>query len=156
MKKEPESAVAGDETTRASSIQAREAHDRLAFLVKNGLNQDCLAAFERGDVLMTVRTGLSSAENAIAKPNFAFKELIANLEKKYGFVVYHATGEVTSAGRLIDLFHVSKDVEEWEDEREGLSRGLSYIYCVNCTFPHFSQFGTISFEHSNGGIVRVI
>lgn len=137
-------------------MQVREAHDRLALLVEQGLDRGCLAAFERGDVLLTVRTGLSSTENAIAKPNFAFKELIANLEKKYGFVVYHATAEVTSIGRLIDLFHVSADTEEWEGDREELSRGLSYIYCINCTIPHFSEFGTIAFEHSNGGIIRVI
>lgn len=55
---------------------------------------------------------------------------------------------------MLDLFYVSQDAEEWEDDRAMLSERRAYVKACNLDDDMMSDIGVICFEVSEGGLVR--
>ena len=119
--------AAGDKTVGPiTSVQRREAARRLKMLERKGLHPDIDRQFE-DEGLVSYSERISFGHGAagglfwIAETSFAAR--IRSLEDSEGFLVYHATHEHTDFGELLDLFHVSKFVEEWGMDREDIEQG---------------------------------
>lgn len=83
-------------------------------------------------------------------------QLIADFEAEYHTLVYHANLVHTrELGDLLSLFYVSNNLEEWEMDRDDIKENFALVYCVNLAIPEFSEFGTIEFRPTNGGIKRI-
>ena len=73
-----------------------------------------------------------------------------------GVVVFHATHEVTDFGELYDLWCVTdEDVDYENDSIERFKDGLIFSYVVNITVPWYSEFGTIGYRTLFGGCQRI-
>lgn len=150
-------AVGGKTVGPIAAVQRREAARRLKMLEGKGLHPDAVRQFEV-EGLVNYSDRISFGHGAagglfwIDESNFAAR--IMSLEKSEGFIVYHATHEHTNFGELLDLFHVSKDVEEWGIDREDIEGGYSLVYAVNLDDDSCSEYGSIGFSVSGGGLVR--
>lgn len=150
--------AAGDKTVGPiSAVQRKEAARRLKMLEGKGLHPDVVRQFET-EGLVNYSDRISFGHGAagglfwIDESNFAAR--IKDLEESEGFFVYHATHEHTDFGELLDLFHVSKDIEEWHTDRKDIEEGYSFVYVVNLDDDICSEYGSIGFAVSGGGLVR--
>lgn len=84
-----------------------------------------------------------------------WSKMIKDFEKKWGFMVYHAQLTHTYVGDILSLLYVTKDEEEWEQDRQDIKDGVVYAKCVNLNDDYFSEYGYIGIKPSMGGIVRV-
>lgn len=150
--------AAGDKAVGPISVvQRKEAARRLKMLERKGLHPDVVRQFE-DEGLVSYSERISFGRGAagglfwIAETSFA--ACIRSLEDSEGFLVYHATHERTDFGELLDLFHVSKFVEEWGMDREDIEQGHSLAYVLNLDDALCSEYGSIGFAVSGGGLVR--
>lgn len=78
------------------------------------------------------------------------------IETKYNVTVYAVTHEYLDFGECWDFWVITdEDVEEYDyykDEFESYSYTMAYVY--NVSEPSFSEFGTIGFTCSGGGMIR--
>ena len=81
---------------------------------------------------------------------------IQEFEKEYKAVVYLVIESHTSFGTLCDFFYVSDHQDEWEDDKQELKEGYSYVYCYNMDDDLCSEIGEIAFKADPmcGGIYR--
>ncbi|WP_088271957.1 hypothetical protein [Enterococcus wangshanyuanii] len=70
-------------------------------------------------------------------------------------MVYHVIETNTEFGLVNDLLYVSNNTDQWEMEQEDLSYKTPCVYCVNTTYPDYSEFGSIGIQSSGGGLIRV-
>lgn len=150
--------AAGEKTVGPiAAVQRREAIRRLKMLERKGLHPDVARQFE-DESLVNYSERISFGHGAagglywIDESNFAAR--IRSLEESEGFLVYHATHEHTDFGELLDLFHVSRNVEEWAADREDIEQGYSLAYGLNLSDDACSEYGSIGFAVSGGGLVR--
>ena len=87
--------------------------------------------------------------------NDEYKKLIAEFEDEYNALVYLANYCNTNFGRLLSLFYVSDYKEEWEMDNDDIAEGYACVYCINIDCPDFSEFGSIAFAPTNGGVKRI-
>lgn len=83
------------------------------------------------------------------------KKSISDFEKEYDSLVYHVIETNTEFGLVNDLLYVSNNTDQWEMEQEDLDSNTPCIYCVNTTYPDYSEFGSIAIQSSGGGLIRV-
>lgn len=139
------------------TLQRREAIVRLKTLEGKGLHPNVAKEFEFenrlnfSDMVPLGKQGVG-ALFWVSDENYA--NLIEDIERREGIVVYHATHEHTAIGETLDLFFVSKYPEEWETDREDIESGYSLSYVANLDCDHCSEFGGIGFAVSGGGLVR--
>lgn len=143
--------------------QMKEAIARLQILQKKGLHENVLKEFQAsGHILnyserMHILPGYPACGILYWVSNVAeYEKIIRDFEVKWDALVYHATLERTEFGTLFDLFFVSKHQEEWEQERTDLKDGYNFGYTFNLDCPMCSEFGTISFKISAGGLIRTL
>ena len=73
-----------------------------------------------------------------------------------GIVVFHATHEIAEFGELYDLWCVTdEDVDYENDSIEKFKDGMIFSYVVNLTVPWYSEFGTIGYRTLFGGCQRI-
>lgn len=150
--------AAGDKTVGPiAAVQRREAARRLKMLARKGLHPDVVRQFEDEGLVdyserISFGGGAAGGLYWVDESNFAAR--IKNVEESEGILVYHATHEHTGFGELLDLFYVSKDVEEWSADHEDLEQGYTFAYVLNLDDDLCSEYGSIGFRVSGGGLIR--
>lgn len=99
---------------------------------------------------------LNRSENAGALYWLDEKEqkMVDDFEKKHDAVVYHVILSHTGIGDMYSMLYVSKDEDEWQEDRAELKEGETLAYVVNTSMPDCSEFGSIGFKQMFGGLVR--
>ena len=137
-----------------------EAIKRLEIMKAQGLMNCVLRSFKKKDteLYMSENNGLCGALyyfNDLGGAKQEWIDLVNQFEEKYNCLVYHITHEYTSFGELLDLFFVSDCKEDWGDDMYDLYNKQSYAYVYNLSVPEYSEFGTIAYRVSGGGLIRV-
>lgn len=83
------------------------------------------------------------------------KEKIEILEEDKGILIYHIIISNKGYGLCYNLLYVSKDEEEWEEEKRYLEHGYVYVYAMNLEYPNNSDYGTIEVVSRNGILERI-
>lgn len=83
------------------------------------------------------------------------KELVEEFENENGGLVYHLIRSLTDFGELYSIFYVSKYEEEWDMDLEDLKNNIAFVYVKNLNDELSSEFGSIGFKKSIGGLVRI-
>lgn len=126
--------------------QMKEALNRMVTLQ---MSRQCINAFKNGKVWESEGMG------ALYEVNEDEQKIIDEFESKYNGLVYHMIHNMTEFGELYTILYVSKDVTEWNADRNDLEDGLAFAYVKNVTDDWCSEFGTVSIRPSIGGLVRV-
>lgn len=116
-----------------------------------GIIEEAIDLFEEDDIV-------SVSENPyglLFELSEEAKELVNEFESEYNKLVYLANFAKTEFGGILSLFFVSDRTDEWVWDNRELDRGCSFVYCLNIDAPDFSEFLSIKFETSNGGIKRI-
>lgn len=87
--------------------------------------------------------------------NDELQAYIDEFEKNYQALVYHVQMTPTVVGKMYSLFYVGRYKEDWELEKADLKEGYAFVYVWNKDVPQFSEFGSIAFKNSMGGIMRI-
>ena len=82
------------------------------------------------------------------------KKLVKEFENENGGLVYHLIRSLTDFGELYSIFYVSKYEEEWDMDLEDLTNNIAFVYVKNLNDELSSEFGSIGFKKSIGGLVR--
>lgn len=85
----------------------------------------------------------------------SFKTLVERFEKFNDALVYYTILSHTSIGRMLSILYVSKEKEEWEDDRKILKEHTPLAYICNFDEPDCSEFGYIKIAQDFGGVYRV-
>ena len=113
------------------------------------LSEKCIGAFKNGKIWESEGIG------ALYEVNEEEQKYIDDFESKNeGYRVYHMIHNMTEFGELYSLLYVGVDEEEWEEDKEDLKNGYAFVYVKNVTDDYCSEFGTISFKSSFGGLIR--
>ena len=113
---------------------------------------DAIKLFAREDKILVSE----NPHGFMYEANQEQSQLIADFEAEHHALVYHANLVHTrEMGDLLSLFYVSNNLEEWEMDRDDIKENFALVYCVNLAIPEFSEFGTIEFRPTNGGIKRI-
>lgn len=131
----------------AREIKKQEAIKRLNTM---NIIEDAINQFIEDDIVMVS----DNPFGMLYWLNDDYKKLVAEFEEEYNGLVYIANYCVTEFGRLLSLFYVSEYEEEYEMDNEDIKEGCACVYCINLDCPDFSEFGTIGFQPTNGGIIR--
>lgn len=137
----------------------KEAANRMRKL---GLYEEVINEFiQTGSVNKSERTNLSvlgignTIIGTILNLSNEQKKNISDFEKEYDSLVYHVIETNTEFGLLNDLLYVSNNTDQWELEQEDLASNTPCIYCINTTYPDYSEFGSIAIQSNGGGLIRV-
>jgi len=82
------------------------------------------------------------------------KEMVKKFEEKTGALAYHLIKTNTEFGLLYSILFVSKHQNEWKKDKADIKQDYAMSYVVNMDEPAFSEFGSIGFRRSIGGLVR--
>ena len=82
------------------------------------------------------------------------KAIVKRIEEKYDLLVYHVVESISYGYKMLTLFFVSEDTDEWIKDRIQLTMGRQYCYVFNFDNNKFSEFGSVGFLPANGGLVR--
>lgn len=109
---------------------------------------DTIQQFEQADLVSySLRGGNYWLDNT-------FKKIIADFEETYDYLVYFSILSHTNIGRMLTLFYVSTQEEEWSRDWDDLNEGLQMAYVYNLDIPEYSEFGLVGFKPIFGGLVR--
>lgn len=129
-----------------NEIMKQECLNRMEIL---RLSRQCINAFKRGKVWESEGIG------ALYEVNDEEQKIINNFEKENNAMVYHIIHNKFEFGECYSLLFVSKDEEEWEQERNDLKDGYAFVYVYNKDDEWCSEFGSIGIKSQIGGLVRV-
>lgn len=145
--------------TVTKNQQWEEAIKRLRILEGKGLIPQVREDFKQGKVDFSERMEIfASKPSGILfrlEDEPRLEQIVRDFEEETGGLAYHATHEHFAFGEILDIFYVSKHVEEWPQDREDLRRGgCSFVYAANLSADWLSEPGTIGIEVRDGGLVR--
>lgn len=130
------------------AAQKKEALERMAILklhenaVKEFSDEGKLNCSEYG---MGILYWLSDEDAAYVRA----------MEEKSGCLVYHVIKSKTTLGTMLTMLYVSKDMEEWELDKEDLkSEGYACAYVENLDDEYCSEYGGVIVQPINGGVRR--
>lgn len=126
--------------------QKREALERMVML---NMSRQCINAFKQGKVWE------SEGPGALYEVNDEEEKIVKEFEAKHDAVVYHMIHNVFEFGECYTILYVSKDVREWNEDRNDLENGYAFAYVKNVDDDFCSEFGTVGIRPSIGGLVRV-
>lgn len=126
--------------------QKREALERMVML---NMSRQCINAFKQGKVWE------SEGHGALYEVNDEEEKIVKEFEAKHDAVVYHMIHNVFEFGECYTILYVSKDVTEWNEDRNDLENGYAFAYVKNVDDDFCSEFGTVGIRPSIGGLVRV-
>lgn len=139
--------------------QKQEAIRRLEMLQKKGMHENVLADFKEGRVNVSERVRLGRNTPACGILYWLDEQPYAPIakvfEQEHGALVYHATLERTEMGTMLDLFYIDGEDEAWSEDRTDIRDGYAFAYVANLDYPAFSEFGSIAFAVSGGGLIRL-
>ena len=114
------------------------------------LSKQCISAFERGEVWESESLG------ALYEVNEEEQEIIDDFEKEHeGYKVYHLIHNMIEFGELYNIFYVSTELKEWEQDKEDLKGNYAFVYVYNKSDNWCSEFGSIMIKKNIGGLIRV-
>jgi len=139
--------------TALKEQQAEQAKLRLRELVKQGLLKDVETAFTEDGTVYYSEHGILYwlAENNNCDELVKVKNRIEN---KFGALVFFAIKSHTEFGTCLSLMLIGKYEEEWDQELEDLKDGYYSTWTENLDYPDCSEFESIGFKPSMGGLVR--
>ena len=84
------------------------------------------------------------------------KNFIKTLEEENNALVYYILESNEFYGRVLNIFFVSSEKDEWENDREIINKNRSFCYVKNLNIEKYSEFGHIYFQKDLlGNIHRV-
>lgn len=84
------------------------------------------------------------------------KNFIKTLEEENNALVYYILESNEFYGRVLNIFFVSSEKDEWENDREIINKNRSFCYVKNLNIEEYSEFGHIYFQKDLlGNIHRV-
>ena len=125
--------------------QKQEAVYRMEML---NMHRNAIREFTKG------KLNLSEGFGALYWLNDEQNKIVKDFEEEHDAVVYHVIHNITQFGELYSLLYVSKDKEEWYQDRQDIQDGTPYAYVVNVSAPDCSEFGCIGIKPSIGGLIR--
>ena len=82
------------------------------------------------------------------------KRVVQNFEEEYDALVYLVVRSYTNIGVMDGLFYVSDHKDEWFMDNADLDEKYACVYVINYDMPDCSEFGSIAWKESSGGILR--
>ena len=114
------------------------------------LSKQCISAFKNGKIWESESIG------ALYEVNEEEQGIINNFEKEHeGYKVYHLIHNITDFGELYNIFYVSTDINEWEQDKEDLKQDYAFVYVYNKSADWCSEFGSIAIKKNIGGLIRI-
>ena len=114
------------------------------------LSRQCIGAFKKGKIWESESIG------ALYEVNEEEQEIINNFEKEHeGCKVYHLIHNITDFGELYNIFYVSTDMNEWEQDKQDLKENYAFVYVYNKSADWCSEFGSIAIKKNIGGLIRI-
>lgn len=114
------------------------------------LSRQCIGAFKKGKIWESESIG------ALYEVNEEEQEIINNFEKEHeGYKVYHLIHNITDFGELYNIFYVSTEENEWEQDKEDLKQDYAFVYVYNKSADWCSEFGSIAIKKNIGGLIRI-
>ena len=132
------------------TLQKKEAIERLKILhEKYELLENVITEFEKEDTLYysEYKNKVFSAVLYWVSNREDLTELVKKVEKEKGILVYHAI--------LTPTIYVSKNQEEWENDKIELKESLPVAYCTNLSDSKMAEFGGIQIAGAMGGIRQI-
>ena len=140
------------------TLQKKEAIERLKILhEKYELLENVITEFEKEDTLYysEYKNKVFSAVLYWVSNREDLTELVKKVEKEKGILVYHAILTPTIYGAFFSMLYVSKNQEEWENDKIELKESLPVAYCTNLSDSKMAEFGGIQIAGSMGGIRQI-
>lgn len=99
--------------------------------------------------------GISERYNIVGlnEHNFDLIQAINEFEEDYNSYVYHIIHSYTNFGELYNMFYVSSEKKEWQEDRKMLKNNELYSYVYNKTDKCCSEIGVIGFI-KNGNVLE--
>ena len=79
---------------------------------------------------------------------------VKEFETRTGCLVYHCQLTYTEFGKLLSLFYVDKDEENWEQDRKDIQDREVFVKVINLDDDFCSDYGYIGIQPSMGGVTR--
>lgn len=86
--------------------------------------------------------------------NDAQMEVVKKLEKENNALVYLVVRSFVEDMEMESYFYVSDYEDEWEMDNDDIRDGYAMTWTQNLTYPEFSEFGSICFRSTGGGVLR--
>ena len=140
------------------TLQKKEAIERLKILhEKYELLENVITEFEKEDTLYysEYKNKVFSAVLYWVSNREDLTELVKKVEKEKGILVYHAILTPTIYGAFFSMLYVSKNQEEWENDKIELKESLPVAYCTNLSDSKMAEFGDIQIAGAMGGIRQI-
>ncbi len=140
------------------TLQKKEAIERLKILhEKYELLENVITEFEKEDTLYysEYKNKVFSAVLYWVSNREDLTELVKKVEKEKGILVYHAILTPTIYGAFFSMLYVSKNQEEWENDKIELKESLPVAYCTNLSDSKMAEFGGIQIAGAMGGIRQI-
>lgn len=81
-------------------------------------------------------------------------DMIKKWEERTGNMVYHAIRNDSQIGELFTMLYVSRDADNWQNDRKELKSGFPMAYCINLSCRSCSEYGYIEIEPCCGIVLR--
>lgn len=138
-----------NETVLNNNIRELQKEEAIYRLNKIGVMEQVVRAFKAGDVMCSERNSMFPA--ALFEINEELQKKIAEYEAEYNCYVYHIQLTHTEFGNMYSFLYVSANQDEWNDDRQDLTEGLTYALLWN---NEVEEIGLIGIKTMMGGIVR--
>ena len=123
-----------------------EAIERMKLLK---LDKQCINAFKEGKVWE------SEGYGALYELNAEEQKLVDDFQASTGCLVYHMIHNKFEFGECYSILYVSKNKDEWQQDKEDIEDGYVFAYVENIDDPWCSEFGSIAIKPQFGGLMRL-
>ena len=140
-----------------------ECINRLNTLKEQGLltDIDVVELFRKGELCVSEGVMLFGEKTGLILPVSSRPSYKKVLEDELSYLFessctpYFVISQQTSFGRLLSVFYVSHDEDEWDDERHMLEerRPLAIVYNFE---EDYDEVGQIEYEMFSGGPIRTV
>lgn len=150
---EKQSAGAVDVPIIFENKQEQEAYERLILLENEGLSPVPAQAFAENKTLYISKRLDARVLQPMKNPGYV--GIVSEFEKTFDAKAYLCILSKSSFGRLLSVFYVSNQPDEWSRDREWLLAKNPIVYVANLDDEDMSDIGGIKFHISQGGINRI-
>ena len=130
-------------------MRERQKLEAINRMIKLKLHENVIKEFEIEDKLYK-----SEFHGILYWLNVEEEKIVRDWEQETGNLAYHIIHNNTEFGELLSIFYVSQYEEEWEMDMRDLSEGIAIVYVKNLDDDWCSEYGSIGFKRSIGGLVR--
>lgn len=137
----------------------KEANRRLGVLCKLGLMRSVRAAFREEKIVhyshRVKEAGIGQLMGVLytSDCNPMIEDAIRRYEENSGNLVYFATLTDMEFGKLLEMFYVSQNIDDWDENCNRLYLRNTRVYSVLLGEDH-GNIDAIGFRGAGGGIIR--